>query len=243
MCKNCGIPGKTHRTPTTIAGVDGCGPKWLAIAQEPGRHHYVAKVLQTEQLSSQTWDLIAIDIPIGLPDSGAREADIAARKFIQPRGSSVFPAPIRPALSAASWRKGCDITCAVDGRRISQQTFAILPKVRDIDHYVRSTTLCDRLFEVHPEVSFTAWNRRPMLFPKRHRQGHQDRRELIASYFGEDAFDSVRAQVRGEKVALDDIADAFAALWSANRILVGGAARFPAAPHFDSLGLPMHIWY
>lgn len=203
----------------------------------------MAKLLQTEELAVQSWDLIAIDIPIGLPDGGAREADLAARKFIRPRGSSLFPAPIRPALPAASWQEGCEITCTVDGRRISQQTFAILSKVRDIDSCVRSTSLRDRIFEVHPEVSFTAWKKGPMLFPKRHRQGHKDRRDLIAGYFGPDAFDSVRAQLRGEKVAADDIADAFAALWSANRILMGAAARFPESPQFDSLGLPMQIWY
>jgi predicted RNase H-like nuclease len=158
--------------------VDGCGPKWLAIAQEPGRRHYVAKVLATEELAGESWDLIAIDIPIGLPD--------------------------------------CSLL---------------------------STSLRERLFEVHPEVSFAAWNEGPMLFPKRHREGHQSRRDLIARHFGADAFDSVAAQVRGEKVAVDDIADAFAALWSANRILMGAAGRFPASPQFDSLGLPMHIWY
>jgi predicted RNase H-like nuclease len=243
MCERCGVRGASHRTPTTIAGVDGCGPKWLAIAQEPGRRQYAAVVLNTEELAAQTWDLIAIDIPIGLPESGAREADVAARKFIQPRGSSVFPSPIRPALSAQTWREGCDITYAHDGKGISQQTFAILPKIRDVDQYVRSTTLRDRLFEVHPEVSFAAWNKAPMAYPKRDQQGHQDRRALIARYFGEDAFDSVRSQVRGEKVAADDITDAFAALWTANRLLIGAAARLPADPQFDSLGLPMHIWY
>lgn len=62
-------------------------------------------------------------------------------------------------------------------------------------------------------------------------------------HFGEDAFDSVREQVRGKGVATDDIADAFAALWSANRILIGAADRLPAASQYDSLGLPMHIWY
>ncbi|MCM0080861.1 DUF429 domain-containing protein [Geomonas sp. Red32] len=243
MCKHCGNPGTVHRVPTMVAGVDGCGAKWLAIAQEPGRRRYLAKVLRSEELAAQSWDLIAIDIPIGLPDRGRREADCEARRFIKPRGSSVFPAPIRPALAASSWQEGCDITEAVDGRRISQQTFGILPKIRDIDGFVRSTNLRDRIFEVHPEVSFAVWNRGPMQSAKRDPQGHQDRRALIARHFGEDAFESVEAQVRGERVAPDDIADAFAALWSANRILIGAAARFPADPALDSHGLPMHIWY
>jgi len=44
-------------------------------------------------------------------------------------------------------------------------------------------------------------------------------------------------------VAPDDIADAFAALWSAERLLAGTAQRLPEAPVHDSYGLPMHIWY
>lgn len=171
MCKNCGTPEKIHRTPTTIAGVAGCGSKWLAIAQEPGRRQYVAKVLETADLEAQTWDLIAVD------------GDL------------------------------------------------------------RSTALRERLFEVQAEASFAAWNRAPMPFPKRDPQGHQERRALIERQFGADAFDSVEAQVWGESVAADDIADAFAALWSANRILIGAAERLPASPQADSLGLPMHIWY
>jgi len=48
------------------------------------------------------WALAAIDIPVGLPDTGSREADSVARKFIGPRASSVFPCPIRLALEATT---------------------------------------------------------------------------------------------------------------------------------------------
>ena len=80
-----------------IAGIDGCRSRWLAIVHVPGSSSFVTQVLETGELSAQPWALAAIDIPIGLPDSGAREADRAARKFIGPRASSVFPCPIRPA--------------------------------------------------------------------------------------------------------------------------------------------------
>jgi len=146
-----------------IAGIDGCGSRWLAIAHEPGDpNSLVAQVLDTEDLAAQPWALAAIDIPIGLPERGSRDADLLARKFIQPRGSSVFPSPIRSALSAQSWSEACDITYAQVGRRISQQTFAILPKILSVDKCIRSTSLRDRLFEVHPEVSFAAWQGCPV---------------------------------------------------------------------------------
>src|SRR6185295_8826152 len=179
------------------------------------------------ELPAQPWALAAIDIPIGLPDSGAREADSAARKFVGPRASSVFPCPIRPALAAASWQEACAITYQHNGHRISKQTFAILPKIRAVDEKVRSTDLKQRLFEVHPEVSFASWQGSPTLYAKKDVRGHEQRRALITGHFGADAFASVVSQIGSRSVAADDIADAFAALWSAERLLAGAAQRLP----------------
>jgi predicted RNase H-like nuclease len=226
-----------------IAGIDGCKSQWLAIAHVPGSSSFVAQVLATSELPAQPWALAAIDIPIGLPDSGARVADGAAREFIGPRRSSVFPCPIRPALEATSWQEACEITYRHNGHRVSQQTFAILSKIRDVDECVRSTDLRERLFEVHPEVSFAAWKGAPTLHAKRDVRGHEQRRALIAGYYGPEAFASVAEQIGTRSVAADDIADAFAALWSAERLLNGTAQRLPDTPAVDSCGLPMHIWY
>lgn len=226
-----------------IAGIDGCQSRWLAIAHVPGSPSFVAQVLETSELPAQPWALAAIDIPIGLPDSGSREADRAARKFIGPRASSVFPCPIRPALDATSWQEACEITYQHNGHRISQQTFAILRKIRAVDECVRSTDLRQRLFEVHPEVSFASWQGAPTLYPKRDARGHEQRRALIARHFGQEAFASVVAQIGMHSVAADDIADAFAALWSAERLLAGTAQRLPEGSVTDYYGLPMHIWY
>lgn len=224
-----------------VAGIDGCRSQWLAIAREPGSLSFVAQVLETSQLAAQPWGLAAIDIPIGLPDSGPREADGAAR--IGPRASSVFPCPIRPALSATSWQEACDITYRHNGHRISKQTFAIIPKIREVDEHIRSTDLRERLFEIHPEVSFAAWEEAPTLHPKKAVLGHEQRRALIARHFGPEAFASVVAQVGSRNVAADDIADAFAALWSAERLLAGAAQRLPKVQVTDSCGLPMQICY
>jgi predicted RNase H-like nuclease len=99
------------------------------------------------------------------------------------------------------------------------------------------------LFEVHPEVSFAAWLGSPLRYAKRHPGGRAQRLDLIAAHFGESAFATVESQVAGQKVERDDIADAFAALWSAQRLLAGTASRLPDEDRFDELGVPMHIWY
>jgi predicted RNase H-like nuclease len=226
-----------------IAGIDGCRSRWLAIAHMPGSSSFTAQILATNELAAQLWKLAAIDIPIGLPDRGAREADSLARNFIGPRYRSVFPCPIRPALDATSWKEACEITYQHNGHRVSPPTFGILPKIRAVDEFVRSTDLRQRLFEVHPEVSFASWQGAPMLHAKKDARGHEQRRDLIARHFGPEAFASVVAQIDSRKVAADDIADAFAALWSAERLLAGTAQRLPEGSAVDSYGLPMHIWY
>ena len=50
--------------------------------------------------------VIAVDIPIGLPDSAEpRAADIEARKLLGKRRSSVFPTPHRAVLEAPTYAK------------------------------------------------------------------------------------------------------------------------------------------
>jgi predicted RNase H-like nuclease len=79
-----------------IYGLDGCKDGWIGIAED----------LESGLLSWDVYDeladllkidphpgVIAIDIPIGLPEKGARSCDREARRLLgRPRGSSVFPA-------------------------------------------------------------------------------------------------------------------------------------------------------
>lgn len=56
-------------------------------------------------------DAVGIDIPIGLPSTGPREADLLARQFLGARRHSVFLAPARRALEA--WTHALATTAAV----------------------------------------------------------------------------------------------------------------------------------
>ena len=49
--------------------------------------------------TSKRFDLVGIDMPIGLIDGPPRACDVAARKYLGRAGSSVFPAPPRASLS------------------------------------------------------------------------------------------------------------------------------------------------
>lgn len=72
--------------------------------------------------------VVAIDMPIGLPDDGIRKADVLARRFIRPRSSSVFDTPVREAIFYAAVDDVLDAAAmAWTARRILEQTAASLP--------------------------------------------------------------------------------------------------------------------
>jgi predicted RNase H-like nuclease len=186
--------------------------------------------------------VLAIDIPIGLPDAGARDCDRAARARLgRPRASSVFPAPPRATLAASTYVDACRIGEGIDGRRLCQQAWAIVPKIREVDQVLRCEPgLQMWVREVHPEVSFAAWrNGRPMKHSKRRVAGRQERRALVEATYG-----SLEPWVQAlprRNAGIDDLLDACAALWTAERIARGMALVLPAPPATDSFGLRMEI--
>jgi predicted RNase H-like nuclease len=82
-----------------------------------------------------------------------------------------------------------------------------------------------------------------MKFNKKRPEGRAERLDLILAHFGRDSVASVRDSLNGVKVPSDDVADALAALWSAERYLYRRALSFPLQPVYDSHDVPMVIWY
>jgi predicted RNase H-like nuclease len=97
-----------------------------------------------------------------------------------------------------------------------------------------------RVCEVHPEVCFYAWSGGPMSHAKRTVEGRTERLELVNQHFRM-AFDRLRPTLPRGAVADDDLLDAFAALWTAERILNGTAQTIPARPPEDRFGLRMEM--
>jgi predicted RNase H-like nuclease len=227
-----------------IAGVDGTSNGWVAVLCEDDLSNPTPLFLKKLIALPRSLRMLAIDIPIGLPDKGSRDADRLARLLLgEPRRRSVFPCPIRSVLGASSWEDACSRTERADGRRVSKQTYAILQKIIEADAFVRSSSWGLAIFrEVHPEVSFAKWSGAPMVHNKKSSAGREERRRVIATVFGADAFQTAVASIRGNSVGSDDLADAFAAVWSACRILHGKAEKFPNEQAVDGMGLPMHIW-
>lgn len=221
-----------------LAGIDGCRAGWIAVIRD-------GAALETRIVSSDD-DLIAlfsqcavaaVDIPIGLAERGARACDVHARRFVRNRAASVFPAPLRPLIHVHDYAQANRVARELQGKGISKQGFMLYPKVAQIDRLLqRHPELRGRVYEIHPEVSFTMWNGgAPIEASKHSREGIEARRALALRHFGE-----VPPPPRGARE--DDLLDAMAALWTAERIAAGRAQELGDA-HKDVTGLPMRIVY
>jgi predicted RNase H-like nuclease len=229
-----------------VAGIDGCPSGWLCLAKDLVKGNVVARILPSIT-ALLTFDpkpeVVMVDVPIGLTDSGPRACDLQARAHLKaPRASSVFPAPIRPILGATSYAEACHIGEKADGRKLSQQAWAILPKIREVDTFLRSEpTISKWVREVHPEICFWAWNgNKPMANGKKKPAGKLEREALVKPMYGS-AYTIAQSSLQRGQYANDDLLDAFAALWSAERFVAGKAVILPAAPPVDSYGLRMEM--
>lgn len=230
-----------------LAGIDGCRGGWIAIELDSDSRALTPCFipdLAAYLLAPSAPRLATIDIPIGLSENRSRECDVEARKLLQIRRSSVFPAPLRAALKAKTRPQADEISRAICDKGVGAQSFGIYPKVKEVDDLLQShSELQTRLREIHPELCFWCWNNNtPMSHPKRTGQGFVERFHLIANHFGESAFDDARKALPKQNVADDDILDAFAALWTAERIFNDTATRIPLIPVQDSTGLDMAMW-
>lgn len=105
-----------------------------------------------------------------------------------------------------------------------------------MDAALRKTGVMN-IFEGHPEVNFALMNEGlPLLIGKKKSAGRAYRAELISRRFP-DANTRI-AQYRHHR---EDVRDAYALLWTAQRINLGEARIFPSDLNVDRLGLRMEI--
>jgi predicted RNase H-like nuclease len=181
-------------------------------------------------------------VPIGLVERGARLCDADARRLLGPRRSSVFRAPIRPILGATSQTQASSIGRRVEGKGVSIQTWLIVPKIIEVDGCLRADPPRREIVrEVHPEVSFFFLNgKRPVDAAKKTADGQAARLSLLSKWAGASIVDAFASR-RELGCKADDIVDALAALWTAERIACGIAISIPVKPPLDACGLRMEM--
>ena len=128
------------------------------------------------------------------------------------------------------------------GKAISQQSFWIGPKIREVDNRM-TRALERRVYEAHPEVSFAAMNGdRAMLNRKGTREGRTERWSILRRTFSDlPSTPELSSALRG-LCDLEDYIDALACAWTAAMIKAGDAESLPARPPRDQRKLRMAIW-
>jgi len=210
-----------------VAGVDMAGGGWAVVVLEENR---IVDAFRCESFAEALLvdaEVIGVDIPIGIPESGSRPADVAARRFVGSRASSVFSTPVRPVLEAPTYAEARAVAVELTGKSVSAQSYALRHRILEVDEHANRDA---RVIEVHPEVSFSELARRPLL-PKKRTDGQAERRALL-----EEAGIEVPESV--PRIAEPDLLDAAIAAWSARRFAQGEALPLPEN-HEDRVGA---IW-
>jgi predicted RNase H-like nuclease len=261
----CPIMIKTSEDPW-FAGVDGCKGGWLAVfvRSDCSETRVWPKVLQQFEallIGPAAPAIIAVDIPIGLPDCSeykGRGPERAVRLHLRKRRSSVFRVPSRSAVYAgvdstilddkARYRRACGVARAtsIDGKAFGKQSFYLFPKIVQVDTLLLTRkSLKRRIFETHPEMAFCSLNGGTELdYPKKVKgRCYEPGLELRERLLIKEGFPAAVVKGTPPKGAdRDDLLDALACAAIARRIHLGCAEPFPNPYKRDAFGLPMAIW-
>lgn len=208
--------------PRCVAGVDSTKRGWIAVVLENGRVSEVRLLQGSDTTFSELGaaTVVAIDMPIGF---GPRAADTLARERVG--GSSVFAIPEEEKFAEPFG----------PGRGISAQAHALGTRIRHVTEVAAS----DRRFrEVHPEVCFWAMNgERRLVYRKKSAGGALERMALLERAGIEIATKLLDDAARAP---LDDVLDAAACAWTAQRIAANEAESLPPGAVGGQSGV---IWY
>ena len=232
-----------------FAGLDGCKAGWVMVTWtgHPSETPGISLIPDIATAFASTARIVAVDMPIGLPELSGRTCERETRARLGDRQSSVFAVPSRAAVMQDDYFASCQVNLENSNppRKVSKQCFMLFPKIREIDAVITPSQQT-RVWEVHPELCFWAMNGgQPVPVPKKVKSrpnpgGMALRRKLLAR----NGFPVDRLQHPlwpKSKVAEDDILDACACAWSAARIDRGEHISLPAKPEFDGRGLRMQI--
>lgn len=221
-------------------GVDGCRIGWIAAfafgsgtqtsRTGLGLFETAADVVRWREGQAGR-PVVAIDVPIGLPDRvGDRGCDREARRLLGRRQTCVFQPPDRELFDLvggtyedARARIADRRLAEPEARGLTQQCFNILSKIAEVDRLVRADPHREQwLIEVHPEVSFQELAGRDLPH-KKSKAGKDARLRRLAREFP-DLEDNLGTRAwRRRDVGIDDRLDAYVALWSALRFRRGPA--------------------
>jgi predicted RNase H-like nuclease len=237
------VPQPDRRERLSV-GVDGCRAGWLVASLEDDE----LKLTIADDEALASWIDAAqrthIDMPIGLPsDTASRDCDSFVRRALGPGATSrVFNPPVRSVLDASDYVDACTRNHIATGRRISKQTWFLVPRIRALDSIVRVGQRRHHTREAHPEWQFAVLAGHT-LARKKSADGAQARRAVLDQYMPGrlDVADRFLASTRRADVQPDDVYDAMILAWGAAQP-DAALIRAPEDDVHDAMGLPCAIW-
>jgi predicted RNase H-like nuclease len=222
--------------PMRTTGVDACRGGWVAVSLAGNGPAVAVRVGASLAglLAAERGMIVGIDMPLGLLETGWREADRAARGLLGPRRSSVFEIPPRPVWAQTSYAAANQCCRELTGQGLSIQAWGLRAKLLEANQY--RETCRHPLYEVHPELAFGALAGAPLPVSKHTGPGRDLRRELLAAA-------GIQIPVGTAASLLGDVLDAAAVAWSARRIATGQAVTIPSIPQHDRDGREIAIRY
>jgi predicted RNase H-like nuclease len=175
--------------------------------------------------------VVGVDIPIGFPTQGRRQADVAARELLGRRRSSVFLVPPRAVIEAPTYEEARETALRVWDQGVSAQSYALRAKILEVNELGQFDT---EIIEVHPEVSFQIIAGGTLAQGKKTWNGQHQRRSLLES---EGIIIPERLEGHVGEVPTDDLLDAAVVAWTANRYRKGIAGCLPEG------GADSTIWF
>ncbi len=229
-----------------VAGVDGCPAGWIAALWDGADELILRLCASFADVMALPAHIIAVDMPIGLPQCSGRPPEREVRARLGERRSSVFAVPAERAVYCADYAEACRVNLLHSNppRKVSKQCFHLFPKMREIDALIAPRDQ-SRVFESHPELAFWVMNGgTPLSLPKKVKSqpyplGLDLRRELLRK--NGMPVDGISHRYRRCDVGPDDLLDACACTFVAWRILNDRSIRFPADPPLNAKGLRMEI--
>jgi predicted RNase H-like nuclease len=232
-------------------GVDWASNGWVAAARDEngklavGFYPTVWNLWHERETDAEQ---VLIDIPIGLPEDGRRECDREAKRRLGDRWSSVFWTPIRDAVYEDDIEAAKAVQESVLDHSISNQAWAIVPRIRELDVFLRETEEARGLVrESHPEICFDALADGERIAPKSDGGGIETRRELLCEELEveeEELERTVRTLTEPKyapRAGTDDVLDAIVLAATAKSVADGEYSTLQADPPKDRVGLPMEI--
>ena len=179
--------------------------------------------------------VVAVGVPLGLPDDSKRAADGEVRRFLGSQASAVVGTPVRDAVYAGSDSEANRVNRERTGSGVSRQASDLRPRIMEVDRWLRQD-LPHRVVEVVPEASFAVMTGTPLDSRRGSSAGGQERREALARA-------GIYVPVTAPHgVAAEEVVASCAAAWTAHRVKAGEPRSFPEQPETFSDGIPAAVF-